>query len=209
MKTIQRNRPAPPCLGEQAHSQPWQSFIGSACHQDLDKHLRQEQQSLCCYCEGKIEAGDSHIEHMEPRNHNQRRTYDFDNLAISCNGGRVQHCGHYKDDKYQNPNYRWNTTQFADPHDPATAGLFQYLSDGSIVATAANPAQAKYMIGYLGLDCAHLVDRRKSHARNLLDILGAMPNEELVTWLRQHYLHPDANGQSAAFYSLSKAILDP
>lgn len=208
MKTIQRNV-APACLADQPRSQDWYDFMRTPCHVAVDSSLRQEQQGLCCYCELPIELGDSHIEHMEPRSENGGRTYDYANLAISCNGGRLEHCGRYKDDRKRNPNYRWDRAKFSCPHDPATASLFAYLPDGSIAATTSDAAKAEYLIGYLGLHSPRLNERRREHAREIIDTLGDDPDAEVIDWLRGEYLQVDANGCLKQFYSLSKAILEP
>jgi uncharacterized protein (TIGR02646 family) len=90
MKTITRSA-EPACLAGQPHGQDWRTFMLTACHGDLHQNLQQEQNGLCCYCELEVEDGDGHIEHMEPRSRNQARTYDYSNLAISCNGGHTEH----------------------------------------------------------------------------------------------------------------------
>ncbi|MBF0624997.1 MAG: TIGR02646 family protein [Magnetococcales bacterium] len=162
-----------------------------------------------CYCESRITSGNSHIEHMESRSRTPGRTYDGANLALSCNGGRGDHCGHYKDDRHRNPHHPWNAHLFSAPHDPATAGLFQYLADGSVRATSMDPEKANHMIGHLGLDCARLQERRKRHARGLANALGKQPDSGLVDWLRREYLSPDEHGRLQEFLSLSKAILTP
>ena len=208
MRTIQRNTP-PACLEQQPKNQLWDEFIGSQCHIALHAGLRHEQQSLCCYCEHQIEGGDWHVEHLEPRSKNQDHTYDYANLALSCNGGNAKHCGHYKDNRQRNPDYEWNPAHFSSPHDPVTSSLFSYLLDGSISPTTVNKEKSAYMIGYLGLDCSRLIERRHQHARDLIDTLGEEPAPDIVTWLRKKYLQPDTNGRVQQFYSLSKAILEP
>ena len=176
------------------------------CHGDLHQSLRQEQQGLCCYCELEVEDLDGHIEHMEPRSHNRARTYDYSNLAISCNGGHTEHCGHYKDNK---SGHSWDAGRFLPPHHPITSELFEYLFDGSVQETGRDTGKASYLINYLGLDCARLTDRRRAHARNLIDTLGDQPDQELVDWLRGEYLQTDANDRLKQFYSLTKQILEP
>ncbi len=208
MRTIQRNAP-PDCLARQPKNQQWSEFIGTPCHSDLHTGLRQEQQGLCCYCEHQIEDSDSHVEHLEPRKTNEARTYHYTNLPLSCNGGKVEHCGHYKDNRQRNPNYEWNAARFSSPHDPDTALLFSYLFDGSINPTPVDEEKALFLIGYLGLDCSRLIDRRLQHARDLIDTLGEEPDPYIVTWLRKEYLQPDTNGHLKKFFSLSKAILEP
>ena len=205
MKTITRSA-EPACLTGQPHGQDWRAFMLTACHGDLHQNLRHEQKGLCCYCELEVEDGDGHIEHMEPRSRNQARTYDYSNLAISCNGGHTEHCGHYKDNK---SGHSWDAGRFLPPHDPETSELFTYLPDGSVQATAKDPAKASYLIKYLGLDCSRLTDRRREHARSLVDTLGGQPDQALIDWLRQECLQTDANDRLKQFYSLSKQILEP
>lgn len=208
MRTIQR-QPAPTCLNGQPANQGWAAFMGSPCHDTLNTQLRREQQGLCCYCESTVAESEGHIEHMEPRSRNAARTYDYTNLAISCDGGTVEHCGRYKDDRHKNPKHVWDAALFSAPHDPITTNLLGYLSNGAIAVTQVDAAKAGYLIGYLGLDCARLNDRRREHARNLIDTLGAQPDPAVVAWLRQDYLQPDADGRLKPFHSLSKAILEP
>ncbi|WP_420474278.1 retron system putative HNH endonuclease [Noviherbaspirillum sp. ST9] len=207
MRTVQRQA-GPVCLDQQPPHQDWGAFIGTACHVTLATSLRMEQLGLCCYCESEVAENDGHIEHMEPRSRNQTRIYDYANLAISCNGGAVEHCGHYKDDRKKNPKHAWDAARFSGPHDPATTSLFCYLPNGAITPTTSDPAKANYLIGYLGLDCPRLNERRKQHARDLIDTLGDQPDSALVNWLRQEYLQIAPDGHLRQFHSLSKAILE-
>ena len=208
MRTINRTMP-PNCLTKQPAAQDWYVFMGSQCHSDLDGKLREEQQGLCCYCELEVAKNNSHIEHMEPRSRNPARTYDYSNLAVSCNGGTKEHCGHYKDDSHKNRNHAWDGMRFKPPHDQTTSGLFHYLQDGSISSTKEDMTKAIYLIGYLGLDCPRLTERRRMHAQALIDTLGEQPDPDVLAWLSQDYLQPDASGHLKQFYSLSKAILTP
>ncbi|MBV5333707.1 TIGR02646 family protein, partial [bacterium] len=77
---------APTCLGQQPHHQEWGDFMGTPCHAALHDSLRAEQKGLCCYCESGVADPEGHIEHMEPRNSKPARTYDYANLALSCDG---------------------------------------------------------------------------------------------------------------------------
>lgn len=210
MRTIQRNV-APGCLAKQPKNQDWGIFMGTPCHVTVGAVLREEQLGLCCYCESEVADSEGHIEHMEPRSRKQSRTYDFTNMAISCDGGGggVEHCGRYKDDRSKNPICAWDATLFSDPHDLATASLFSYSTIGRIATTTADTAKANYLIDYLGLDCPRLNERRRQHARTLMDTLGDQPDPDLVNWLRQDFLQTDLNGRMKQFHSLSKAILEP
>jgi len=86
--------------------------------------------------------------------------------------------------------------------------LFMYLTDGSVAPTEVNEDKASYLIGYLGLTCARLTERRKAHARVLIDSLGYQP-EQNAEFLRQYYLEADNKGRLKQFFSLSKQILEP
>ena len=207
MRTIQRG-PIPECLAQQRANQDWAAFMETPCHTSVHDSLKQEQQGLCCYCEIEVRADDGHIEHMEPRKRNQSRIHDYTNLALSCNGGTIEHCGHYKDNRKYNPGYTWDSTRFVPPHDPVTVKLLRYLSDGSIIPTGEDPHKANYLIGYLGLDCARLTHRRREHARILIDTVGDQPDPDVIAWLRQEYIHADKDGRLMQFYSLSKQLLE-
>ncbi len=143
MRTIQRNV-APGCLAKQPKNQDWGIFMGTPCHVTVGAVLREEQLGLCCYCESEVADSEGHIEHMEPRSRKQSRTYDFTNMAISCDGSGVEHCGRYKDDRSKNPICAWDATLFSDPHDLATASLFSYSTIGRIATTTADTAKGPF-----------------------------------------------------------------
>jgi uncharacterized protein (TIGR02646 family) len=204
MRTITRN-PAPACLGRQPKAQAWVDFMGTQCHIEVANSLLVEQCYLCCYCELEINVANSHIEHMEPRSAGPGRAYDYSNLASSCNGGHVEHCGHYKDDQHRNPGHAWDPSRFCAPHDPGTVRRIAYLIDGSVRAAHGDHA-AEYVVGYLGLDCARLRERRMAHARAVVDTLGPTPQPDMVAWATGYYLQPDA-GRLRQFHSLSRTVL--
>lgn len=208
MKTIQRNR-APECLSKRPKNQTWHDFAGTPCHANTRNSLAHEQSGLCCYCENTVGELDGHIEHMEPRSRNQERTYDYSNLALSCNGsGNGQHCGHFKDGSH-NRQYEWDPQKFSTPHDPETSLLFSYDTLGQMSPADHHPEKAGYMIGYLNLNHPALVQRRYNHACTLIDTMQAQPDLSLLRFLRECYLRPGTSGSLQPFYSLSQAILNP
>ncbi|MDX9723417.1 MAG: retron system putative HNH endonuclease [Myxococcota bacterium] len=208
MRTIIKSTP-PDCLAKQKRSLDWYSFMESVCHVRLKRALRDEQHHLCCYCELEIDDTDCHVEHFEPQARSPKRRFDYANLGASCDGGQLEHCGRFKDDRHHNPGYAYDPARFAPPHAPTTTALFSYLLSGSIIPSQVDPAVARYMIGYLGLDCPRLRQRREAHAQNLIDTLGPQPDESLLTWAQAYYLGPNAQGELRQFYSLSRSILAP
>lgn len=64
--------------------------------------LHTDQRGFCCYCYTLVTDDDaSHIEHMEPQSDGNR--FDWDNLALACEGGNRSgnpaHCDHAKQDQ--------------------------------------------------------------------------------------------------------------
>jgi uncharacterized protein (TIGR02646 family) len=187
----------------------WEGFSGGACYWAVRASLSAEQHGLCCYCETQLGEHDCHVEHMEPRHESCRRWFDYFNLAVSCNGGAVEHCGHYKDNAHRNRNYKYDPALFRTPHDPSTASLFRYLQDGTVWPSAADVAtSASYLIGYLGLDSARLNVRRRNHARTVVRALGDVPTAERLAWARDYFVRPDQNGVFQSYVSLSASLID-
>jgi uncharacterized protein (TIGR02646 family) len=208
MRTIVRASNTPSCLSQQPSSLNWAQFMRIGCHKDVDLSLRCEQLGLCCYCELEVESANSHIEHMEPRAVNSARCYDYTNLAISCNGGSIEHCGHFKDNRDKNPGVPWNSILFVTPHDPDTQRLLQYLPNGVVVAVQGpRKAVAEYLIAYLNLNCPRLQDRRRAHAREILNIISSESPDELRSWANEYYLEVGSRGLLRQFQSLSRLVL--
>jgi len=203
MRTITQNANPPACLAAQPAGQDWYAFMQTPCHTLAADSLLGEQHALCCYCEGEVDRANSHVEHIVPRFRDASRTYDYRNLAISCNGGSGadRHCGHRKGGDY-------DAALFVSPHDPMAETLFRYRKDGHIEpADAQQPDRANYMLKLLALNCPSLTGRRNRHARQLVATLGTNPGMELLAWARTYFLNPDANGHLRQFHSLSKALL--
>jgi uncharacterized protein (TIGR02646 family) len=212
MRTIRHTATPPACLRKQPPNQSWDDFSRTPCHREVGTSLRIEQHHVCCYCELELRDGGSHIEHMEPRKAKPSRTYEYDNLAASCNGGTVEHCGHFKDDR-RNRDFCYDPTLFSSPHDEATTRLFRYRLDGSIDLAdgldTASMAKATYMIRYLGLECVRLTYRREKHWRDVAEALGDGSDTETLQCLKDYYLTPGDGDRLQQFYSVSKTVLDP
>lgn len=85
---------------------------------NLRQHiLEKEQNNLCIYCECYLDVDNSHIEHLKPKEKYKSLTFEYNNLAVSCEGlclkgdstDKKRHrCGHKKDNlfdesKFLNP----------------------------------------------------------------------------------------------------------
>jgi len=185
---------------------PWEDFVqNSIDYESVKRGLVQEQSHLCCYCESTADDLDSHVEHYEPRSRNQNRTYDYANLACSCNGGigRDRHCGHKKGSDY-------DPRLFVNPSTEDSGKLFSYNIEGHICPNLNNShgdtQRVDYMVRTLNLDCARLSGMRRSHGRGLVQIIDGFITanaQDQIEEMARFHLTPDDDGKLQPFYSLS------
>ncbi|MBC2711120.1 MAG: TIGR02646 family protein [Desulfosarcina sp.] len=192
----------------------WGDFATTpAAYPPVKEALLKEQNGLCCYCESAIsdQEGhqDSHIEHYEPQACNPGRTFDYTNMACSCNGGvdGDRHCGHKKGRKY-------DSALFINPSMEASDNLFFYNVEGGIgPSEEASEDQVKervaFMINTLNLDCPKLTGMRKAHGRGVVEMINGLMEAEALDQLHEmavFHLKPDENNQRQAFFSLSRQL---
>lgn len=88
MKNIAKN-PVPDQLAEQ-RLLPDADFrtMSQAVKQVVRESLLDEQGALCCYCMSRLALQHSVIEHWMPQSRFPDNTLDYDNMLLSCEGGR-------------------------------------------------------------------------------------------------------------------------
>jgi uncharacterized protein (TIGR02646 family) len=133
----------------------------------LHQHLLTEQQHLCIYCQQSVPQKHvkdrapfvihpSHVEHVRPKDEEKfpDLTFDYLNLAVSCNGFDVldtlvsshDFCGHPKANVY-------DETLFLHPFEsPDIEDYFYYTINGEIKSTAKDVNRANYTIKTLQLN---------------------------------------------------------
>lgn len=131
----------------------------------LKQHiLKNEQHSICAYCETKLKENNSHIDHFRTRHQFPEKTWDYNNLLVSCNDESI--CAKNKDKKIKSKSIYDNIINptIENPND-----FIDYLTSGDIVAIDENK-KAKNTIDIFQL-CA-LNKRRERIAKTLygLDI---------------------------------------
>lgn len=149
----------------------WKNFRGK---KELQDSLIPAQKNLCPYCEIELTRSEGeigyHIEHIEPKSMNPSRTFDFNNLLVSCfnTGGEISasdldpqpiSCGHAKKREF-------DSLLFIKPTDQDCETYFFYELDGRIIANpdlndSAKLAQVDYTITLLNLNCRRLKRERK------------------------------------------------
>lgn len=132
-------------------------------HVDIKDELRQslleEQGYICCYCGSKVAFENSIIEHLKSRHNFAELQLNYDNMMISCDGGKSarisgraypSHCDDYKGDKEIQVH----------PLMPDCECRFKFDEEGQIFCDPSD-IDAKETITLLNLDNAALKHKRK------------------------------------------------
>jgi uncharacterized protein (TIGR02646 family) len=140
-------------------------FDNLHCKPKLREHISAEQANLCIYCEAGLDKNQSHLEHIEPQQQNPQARFDYDNLVVSCNGGKascsefkgldIRSCGHHKGKVF-------DVELFLNPiTEQNIAAYFDYDTHSTkIIATQLAPKQSNYMVEQLNLNSAYLLASR-------------------------------------------------
>lgn len=125
---------------------------------EVRKHLIEEQNGLCAYCECRIEKDNSHTDHLKPKSIYPNLEFNYNNLVASCEGFFPENkdrmnktCGHRKDSKF-------DEDLFLDPTTIINiANYFIYNKDTGEIFPNPNKCdneqmQATYMIDLLNLN---------------------------------------------------------
>ena len=157
--------------------------------------LMREQGFLCCYCEARVTAEDSHVEHFRPRDTFEGLQLDYDNLLCSCQrnlkGGEPRHCGNKKG--------RWfKEDLLVSPLAADCEERFRFTADGCIRPRKANDAAATATIRRLGLDLPKLRGLRRA----AVDALYNDPPKEI-----DRLLGKPADAVFQPYYSTIKQVL--
>ena len=144
--------------------------------QELKASLLSEQGAICCYCGIRVTPGNSHIEHLKPRETFHDIDVEYSNLLVSCTvEGKDRHCGSKKD--------RWyDAALFISPLDIDCEQRFHFLPDGRIAPQIAQDEAAITTITRLGLRSSKLI----AHRKNVIEASGiydeSMTDEDLRRW---------------------------
>ncbi|SFV51144.1 hypothetical protein MNB_SV-9-329 [hydrothermal vent metagenome] len=138
--------------------------------------LKEEQNSLCCYCEDRIDINNSHIEHIKPKSLDKENlTFDYYNLSISCNGTcrnseddkTRYNCGHRKD----KDDTQYNEDKFLNPLKVEDIReYFKYNRDAEIIISNKDRNKAQYMIDTLHLNDGDLPKAREDALKDFEEI---------------------------------------
>jgi len=187
-----------PPLTPTAASRRWKSFRGKA---EVIAQLEADQFGLCSYSEIRpdIFGLGVHIEHIEPRNKNPSRTFDYSNLALNALSSSDlsnispldSFSGHHKGGNY-------DSALFISCFDARCSEFFVYLSDGRVEPASGlsqlDYDRAVYTRDLLNLNSPYLVNQRKNWLDELdFEIDKNINNIDALEILAYLYLIPSRN----------------
>lgn len=171
------------------------------------------QKFLCCYCESRIDDGNSHIEHIDPQMGGlSENSMDYSNMAASCIRdpkknepnfvphtfeelvGSSLHCGHAR-----------GCNKVVSPYDERCERMFSYSFSGrvSVSPTLSDPDEkelAEKSIEFLRLNVPELVLLRKIAMFESVRMLEAgTPPAAILS---------EMEGKLPPFYSAAKTAIE-
>jgi uncharacterized protein (TIGR02646 family) len=181
------------------HAPGWEE-IPSATKRAVKEALLQEQGFICCYCERRIDAGSSHIEHLQPQSVAPALIFAYTNLLASCQGEGVlgkaaSTCGQV----------RGSQALPVHPLMPDCGEYFVFRASGAIEAAPSRGAVALQAIKALALDHPRLNLLRREVIAIIDDQLPDPDDPDAVRAAVQEllalYRQRDASGRLTPFLS--------
>lgn len=127
--------------------------LPSEVKQSIRNALLNESFSKCVYCETKIYASNSVIEHFYPRAKYKEKLFEWDNLFISC-----ENCNSYKGTKFPEDNE--GKPLLLNPFIDEPSDHFFFTTDGLLESSTE---KGRITIDVLGLNRFDLRHRRKTN----------------------------------------------
>ncbi|WP_103919469.1 retron system putative HNH endonuclease, partial [Candidatus Venteria ishoeyi] len=175
------------------------------------------QQGLCAYCENRLDSDmGQHIEHVQPKSRYPEKTFDYDNLVLSCRDSDAlkggvdisdSSCGHYKGSRY-------NAGKFISPIDADCEHYFFYSLTGEILVSDKSSTEEQEKVNYtvnelLNLNCRRLVRERADillEGFRILQDLKNQENDEVLKYFLDSELQ-STNGKLQSYTSIREQHL--
>lgn len=134
-------------------------------HPEVKDTLEKETHGKCMYCEGYIGAVSySHIEHFRPKSSFPTRTFEWENLGLSC-----QVCNTKKNDVFD------EALPYINPYYENPDDYFIFL--GTMVMQKPGNARAENMKNQLELNRSELMEQRKEAIEKVTNLVERYKGE--------------------------------
>lgn len=169
------------------HPKGWNDI--APIREKLRNHiLEHEQQGYCAYTEIKI-TKECHIDHFYTRNLYPEKTFQYDNLLVSCNS--ENYGAKYKDKQIKG---KADYDTLINPTTDNPADYLEYTFTGEVESLREQDQRGTQTIQYFNLNERSLVNRRKRAIECLIAMKNDLKEDELVeaigdfeTMVRQLY----------------------
>lgn len=131
MHFLDRSRvAAPECLvARKGGRDPWDG-VEAREKEEIHASLARLTESRCAYCESDLKTSRKHIEHFRTRHRFPTKTFDWNNLFISCT--HDDSCGRHKDSSRETKRAPYEPTDLIKPDEEDPERFFLFYPDGTI-----------------------------------------------------------------------------
>lgn len=157
------------------HKKPktWEAI--SPIRQELRAHILGEQGNCCAYTEIRLnESGHCHIDHYRTRNLFPEKTFDYDNMFVSCNS--EEYGAKFKDKQITSKS---DYNDLINPIEDQPSDYIEFAFTGDILPVS-NATKGENTIACFNLNEKSLLERRKTMALRVVQMRSFLSEEEMV-----------------------------
>jgi len=194
------------------------SNLDAAVLSDIRNQLLIEQKHLCCYCQQRITANNSTIEHFLPQKKFDLHQVEYLNLHLACNYSRGikkenAYCDVKKGDDIivnilLHPDcesyfyYSKNGEIFPDCNVKCIS--FKEFKENKLSEFDDKTLSIIQLISVLNLNAPELISKRKSHINTIFDNIDIFDTKEKI---EQYLTKENMKDKSSPFSSITKFFL--
>lgn len=147
----------------------------SPIRKELREYILQEQGNCCAYTEVRLESeANCHIDHYKTRNLFPEKTFDFDNLLVSCNS--EEYAAKYKDKQIKSKS---NYDDLINPVEESPLEHIEFAFTGDVLPLNESK-KGENTISVFNLNEKSLLERRKTVAMNVINMRSFLSEDDLV-----------------------------
>lgn len=158
-----------------AHEKPktWDEI--RPVRQSLRAHILAEQENCCAYTEIRLNGeANCHIDHFLTRNLFPEKTFDYNNMLVSCN--TEEYGAKFKDKQIMAKN---DYDDLINPINDNPADYIEFAFTGDILPIG-NTSKGEKTISFLNLNEKSLLERRKTIALFVVQMKNDLSEDEIV-----------------------------